>query len=608
MLDQGPLLDDMIVATERHVDPAEVVQLLAPLAEGVCVETVLASHPLFWTRVKATQPVDSARCARRLHIGGVTVRYVASARHGSQQLAPPLNASGALPKRATKWQARGASHVEDRVTPGRWFMRDTGLAIGRHACGTGAGTRLALIDNDAGAVEHLDVDNQVLVGLDVRELPRGASHGAELLAWAVAATPHGGDPHGRRFEGVAPDASPRLYWIPKPGAEVLTLPLAIVRAVEDGADVVVCGTSVVGQMSPMLDDALQVASQLGRGGLGTAMVMPCGREFSSPQGSIHSSLSLGPAELASDPRVFCIGPSGRDGGWFLWKDRVDQLQPFANRGPALRWLAPGGDVAWPFGWPERFTHAESSGAAAMAAGVLLLVLGQNPGLSLSELDAVLSRTVSPVTPDLTCSLNALADMADMLPFGLDRDGHNAKHGYGRLNATRACLAASDPLAGALTAIGEDDAAETYGRLRQAPGWLRSLYSPNLAGWAARAALADESVGHAARVLGRSLRLVAGRPERFDALLKGSLLRLFALWLRALSTSRLAPDCSSELRQELGDLVDRTRRAIASDSLRDAAEERIRILALDLWPRQIPESCRIAIGQAEQQGTDAALGA
>ena len=607
MFDQGQPLDDMIVATEGHVDSAEVVQLLAPLAEGVDVQTVLASHPLFWTRVQATQPVDRARCARRLRAGGVKLRYVASTQYGSLQLAPPLDITNALPKRPGTWQARKPSRVEDRMTPGRWFLGEAGLNVCRHACGTGAGTRLAVIDNDAGAVEHLDLDNQVLVGLDVSELPRGASHGATLLAWAVAATPRDeSNPQQRRFEGVAPDASPRLYWIPKPGAEVLTLPLAIARGVDDGADVLVCATSTEGQMSPMLDDALQVASHLGRGGRGTAIVVPCGRELSSPQGSTHSSLSLGAGDFASDPRVFCIGPSGREGGWFLWKHRHNQLHPFANRGPALRWLAPGGDVAWPFGWPERFTHAESSGASAMAAGALLLVVSHNPELSLAELDAVISRTTSPVAAEPSCGQNALADKADWLPLGVDPDGHNAKHGYGRLNATRACLLASDPLAGALAAIGEDQAAETYSRLRQAPGLLRSLYSPQLARWAAQVALGDESVAHAARVLARSLRLVADRPERLSAQLEGSLLRLLGLWLRALGTSRRAPACSAELRGELCRLLDRTHQAGASDPLRRAVDERIRVLALDLWPREVPESRRIAVGRSEQDETDTAL--
>ncbi len=92
--------------------------------------------------------------------------------------------------------------------------------------------------------------------------------------------------------------------------------------------------------------------------------------------------------------MFCVGPSSREGGWFLWRDRRGRLHPFANRGPALRWLAPGDDLPDPFADADRLTHAESSGAAAVAAGVLLLVLGQNPDLTIDELDAVVSNTAT----------------------------------------------------------------------------------------------------------------------------------------------------------------------------------------------------------------------
>src|SRR6185295_3517776 len=117
--------------------------------------------------------------------------------------------------------------------------------------------------------------------------------------------------------------------------------------------VIACATYIDGLMSPLLDDALEVAVRLGRGGLGTAVIFPTGREMSSPEGSRHSSLSLGLGEPASDPRALCVGPSARDGGWFLWRDHRGKFRPFANRGPSVRWLAPGDDMALPFAVDDR---------------------------------------------------------------------------------------------------------------------------------------------------------------------------------------------------------------------------------------------------------------
>ncbi len=65
---------------------------------------------------------------------------------------------------------------------------------------------------------------------------------------------------------------------PKPGYEIFTLPMAIVRAVDDGADVVLCATYVDGSTSPLLDDALSFARHLGRGGS-----RDCGRPAVEPR-------------------------------------------------------------------------------------------------------------------------------------------------------------------------------------------------------------------------------------------------------------------------------------------------------------------------------------
>lgn len=516
---------DLIVATVEDVDPARIVELAGRSAPNLSVTSVFSSHPVFWTRIESTQPIDVPGLLAALGSGGVGVRFVTSARRGQQGLPPPLDFRYARPRCARAWAARSSTTAAEPDTPWRWFLRPEGAAVDRAFCGTGAGTRLALIDDDGRDLERVPLDAEVPVG--VPTIPRAQSHGALLLAWGVGAKRQdGGD-----FRGVAPDASPRLYCIPKPGEDVLSLPLAILRAVEDGADVVVCATYVDGLMSPLLDDALEVAVRLGRGGLGTAVVMPTSREMSSPEGSTHSSLSLGLGEPASDPRVFCVGPSARDGGWFLWRDRRGRFRPFANRGPAVRWLAPGDDMAMPFANDDRPAHAESSGASGIAAGVVLLLMGLQPSLPLGEVAAVLDATLSPVDPLRHADDPTLADRRDLEPYGLDRDGHNAKHGYGRLNATAACLAVLDPVAQVLVRMGEQPAAESYARARREE--LAGLYSPGLARWAAHVALADANLYHALAAVARALRLHASareapeEPAGYWLRQLGVVLRLFA---------------------------------------------------------------------------------
>jgi hypothetical protein len=527
---------DLVVATPAALDPAHLATAAGP---GARADTLLARAPLFWTRLHLEQPALAGTLAHQLRAAGLAIRYVASAERPSLAPAPALDFRGAPVARPSGWAHAGATL---RCPPpagelhGSWFLRrgEGGVAVDRARFGAGAGTRLAVIDDDALEAEQLDLDAEVLI--ETSTSPRHQAHGALMVAWATRA---------RRFEGVAPGASARLYVIPKPGRSLVALPLAIARAVADGADVVVCATYVEGSASPMLDDALELSARLGRRGRGAAVVLPTGREASSPPGSLHASFSLGLGEPASDPRVFCIAPGARGAGWFLWHDGRSRLHPFANRGPAVRWLAPGDDVAYPFpaeGAAARLCHAESSGAAAIAAGVLLLVIAANPSLRLSELGAVVDATLAAVDPAIAPGRTPLADAADALPAGRDPDGHNAKHGLGLLDAGRACLAAADPVCGALLAMGEDDAARAWADARGYGGGgdptITEVYSRRLARWTVRALLADGEAAQALRVILRHLRLASRDETRLAAHGEGALARQLAFLVRRLCIARL----------------------------------------------------------------------
>jgi len=533
----GPV--DVVVATKGHVAPARIAGALRALGV-VEVRTLLDRAPLHWTRVRATAHASPQDVAGALAGAGVTVRYVASARHESMLLAPPVDARDAprvdpgdwRPRTARSWSGEAAKEGT------RWYLGAHGVHVDRAVCGSGAGVRLAVIDDDAAEAEHLDLDRTVSVEVDA--LSAASGHGALMVAWSVGARRE----RGGFAPGVAPDASPRLYLVPKAGDDVVALALAIARAVLDGADVVMCATYVSGTSSPMLDDALQVAAELGRGGLGALVVMPTGRESSSPGDSLHASLSLALGDPAADPRVHCAAPCGTDGGWFLWRDARGRLRPFANRGPSVRWLAPGDDLDYPFSTRERTCHAESSGAAAVTAGVMALVLATNPTLTAPEVHALLERTAAAPAPQ-RASDRELADPFDVLPAGRDPDRHDAKHGYGRLDAARACAGGGDPVALALAAVGASPAAEAWAARAARP------YSAALGRWAVRVLLGRADVDHAARSLARHARLVAAARARSACHAQGAVERQLGVVVRELM--RGAPPA---LHAELGELLRR----------------------------------------------------
>jgi hypothetical protein len=571
---------DVVVAMSARVDAFAIAEAIGEVVGDLDVEPLIERAPLFWWRVRSDAHGTRAAIAAALRARRLPVRYVASATRTSTRLGPPLSFDGAAAADGEGWRARRAPvTAEDPPTEGRWFLRDRdgGITVDR-TLGTGVGTRLAVIDDDGAEAEHLGLDAEIPVGVDA--VPRATSHGGLMVAWAS------GTSGARAFHGVAPGASRRLYVIPKAGLDVVSIALAIARAALDGADVVVCATYAEGSTSPMLDDALAVAHALGRRGRGAAIVFATGREASSASGWVHSSWSLALGDPASDARIFCVGPSARGEGWFLWRDRKGRLRPFANRGPAVRWLAPGDDVQYPFGDRDRLFHAESSGASAIAAGVLLLVFAANPALHVTELDALVTAACDPVPPASDPARGALADPADLLPLSVDRDGHNAKHGYGRLHARRAVLSATDPIAHALVAIGDDDAARRWVLEHRTS---RRPFSPRLGRFLVRAMVRDASLRHAATAIARHARLVARDPRRARAHADGAVARQLLRFIRAGLALRPPGPFAVELRS-LASVMDLTDPREIDRSFHAVLET--------LWP---PPPAKVAVDEAPPLG-------
>ena len=278
---------DVVVALAGVCSASDISGALKHLPSGIVVRELICRPPIFWWRVESGVGLQRSEVADCLSKAGLQVRYVASARRSSSLVAPVLRYARDLRCVPERWPVRRGTPKPDPDSAGYWFLRsEAGLAVDRTHFGAGSGTRLAVIDDDAAGVADLDLQEEVLINLEVA--PRFTLHGAAMVALAVGT----GSSSTGEFQGVAPYASPRMYCIPKPDDDVVSLPLAIVRAANDGADVILCATNIEGLSSPMLDDALAFAVRFGRKGRGTAVVFPVGRETSSPENSLHASLSL----------------------------------------------------------------------------------------------------------------------------------------------------------------------------------------------------------------------------------------------------------------------------------------------------------------------------
>ena len=332
----------------------------------------------------------------------------------------------------------------------------------------------------------------------------------------------------------------------------------------------------------MLDDALEVATRLGRGGRGCVVVLPTGRETSSPKGSVHASLSLSLGDPGQRPARPVRRARGVEGRWFSWREQHGRLRPFANRGPAVRCLAPGDDVAYPFLAAERLFHAESSGASALAAG------GGAPR-RLEQPHARVGRGALAARPVGHAPGAALRGIARQHGRSRGRAAPGPRSRRARRQARlrtsarpRACIAAADPVCLELVAMGEDQAARAWVEARR-QGQAAGAYSRSLARWAVRVLLRDPASEHAFRVVLRHMRLLASDPRRSDSHANGAVARQLAVLLRGVVRGCKG---SPSIRRELRGLERAAREATQAVGQWEAA---LLELAQDAFTRTRPGS-------------------
>src|SRR5580693_10447744 len=143
---------DVVVATSVAVEEAQLRRALRTLGPGLLIEPLVARAPLFWTRLRSpagTSLTSPPHVHDLLVDAAIEVRYVASARVGSMFFPPALRWTDEDRATAGGWTARAARPLpEDAPSEGHWFLGEAGgVRVDRRICGTGCGTRLAVLDN-----------------------------------------------------------------------------------------------------------------------------------------------------------------------------------------------------------------------------------------------------------------------------------------------------------------------------------------------------------------------------------------------------------------------------------------------------------------------------
>jgi subtilisin family serine protease len=285
---------------------------------------------------------------------------------------------------------------------------------------------IAVIDNGFDR-DHPDLSGRMAHPLTVANnqaaLPQGrgaGSHGTPCASIAVAPA------NGRGIVGAAPNA--RLMPIQGLTYSAYLTERMFRHCADRGAAVINCSWGTTkGRFRPgrFHERAIRHAITRGRNGLGCVVIFAVGNE-----GKYGINL------YARIPGVIGVGASTSN----------DTHAPYSNRGPGISVVAPS-DGGWPVlaaraSWDPGLTDLPAnkryyvdgvdrgphykhfggtSAAAPLVAGICALILTARPGLTATEVKALLERTADKIG-------GAAA---------YDRQGYSERFGYGRVNALRA---------------------------------------------------------------------------------------------------------------------------------------------------------------------------
>lgn len=171
--------------------------------------------------------------------------------------------------------------------------------------------------------------------------------------------------------------------------------------------------------SEELDDAIENALDRGRNGLGTVMVFPVGN---------NQNISY-PAR--TDPRIITVGAINAQGNINTSFGTGAELDLVAPGIDVLTTANNGGNTQYPSG---TVTVTGTSFAGPYVAGVVALMLSENPCLTVEEVEQYLGETAQKIG---NVPYNTVAGR----PYG----SWNSDYGYGLVDAYEAIFQSSDPI-------------------------------------------------------------------------------------------------------------------------------------------------------------------
>ncbi|MBT6175947.1 MAG: S8 family serine peptidase [Deltaproteobacteria bacterium] len=384
-----PGFDDIYVSDGRvnaGFDPQRPLATIETTVQALGGASVKATHPtLGWYDVQVKDPAQVLEVANRLvESGQVRFAHPDFIYKKSRMFNPNDELEG------YQW------HLDQISVQGAWNSEQGN-----------AGIRIAIIDSGVD-LDHPDLYGKLVEPYDALDQdynpnPDGNdAHGTACAGLAAAQTDN-----GEGIAGVCPNCSIIPIRIMgeqgwgRYGADVD----AFVWAVDKGAHVLSnsWGAGQATEVQPNMEEAIQYAAQNGRGGLGAIVMFAAGNEY-------RENYSY---ELASHPLVLGVGATGSNGS----------KEDYSNFGWELDFVAPAGSVTTDIGGYNGYSNNDysysfggTSAACPVAAGVVGLVLGLNPGLSRADVFQI---------------MNGSADKVGNVSYS---DGFSPYYGNGRINA------------------------------------------------------------------------------------------------------------------------------------------------------------------------------